>query len=274
VSVVRKALGHVKAGHTGTLDPQAEGVLPICVGKATKIADYIGGDKCYRAVIQLGITTDTCDLTGKILEAKTVLAGRDALEEAARTFLGKSMQTPPMYSAVKIGGKKLYELARAGQTVERAPREINITQINIIEYNPETHTAVMDVACSKGTYIRSLCSDIGGALNCGACMGGLVRTRSGPFVSEAGVTLGTLREYAQAGRVNELLHSIEEVLKYKFVAVPAGEESRVINGGYFRVNGEGVHDGGLVFAAANGITAGIYVRDGDWYKPRVMLIGD
>jgi len=274
VSVVRKALGYVKAGHTGTLDPEAEGVLPVCVGKATKIADYIGGGKQYRAGIKLGIITDTDDLTGRILEERPVNADRNALESAARQFMGKSMQTPPMYSAVKIGGKKLYELARAGKTADRVPREINIPQIRIMEYDPETHTAVMEVACSKGTYIRSLCSDIGRVLGCGACMGALTRTRSGPFTLDGSITPDILREYITAGRIHEILYTIEEVLKYKTVAVPARDEKRVINGGSFHISDEDAQDGSLVFAAVNGITAGIYVRDGDWYKPRVMLIGE
>jgi len=273
VSVVRKVLGHVKAGHTGTLDPQAEGVLPVCIGKATKIADYIDGGKSYRAELILGVTTDTDDMTGKILTESMVNVSGAALENAALSFLGRSMQTPPMYSAIKIGGKKLYELARAGKTADRKPREIELSQIDILEYDPETHMAVMDVDCSKGTYIRSLCADIGRALGCGGCMGGLTRTRSGPFMVKDSITLDALREYTAAGRTGELLHSIEEVLKYKTVCAPAADEKRVLNGGSFCVGPEGVQDGDLVFVKVNGVTVGIFKQEEDWYKPCVMLIG-
>ena len=274
VSVVRKALGYVKAGHAGTLDPQAEGVLPVCVGRASKIADYIGGDKCYRARLVLGITTDTDDLTGRILTENPVNTNRTGLENAAKSFLGKTLQTPPMYSAIKVNGKKLYELARAGKTAERTPRGIEISSIEIIEYNDETHTAVMDIACSKGTYIRSLCADIGRALGCGGCMGGLIRTRSGPFISEDSITLDTLRTLTAAGRINDVLYPIEAVLKYETVHAPAADVKRIVNGGSFRAGGGGVREGGLVFVEADGVISGIFIREGDWYKPRVMLTGE
>ena len=271
VSVLRKALGYVKAGHAGTLDPQAEGVLPICIGKATKIVDYIGGGKDYRAELKLGVTTDTDDLTGKILSESPVSVSKHDVENAANMFLGITMQTPPMYSAVKVGGKKLYELARSGKTADRAAREINISRIDIVEYSQETHTVIMDVTCSKGTYIRSLCADIGRVLNCGGCMGALTRTRSGPFTVKDSVTLEALRQFTAAGRINEVLYPIEEVLKYPTVNAPSAVEKRIINGGSFCAGAEGVQEGGLVFAAVNGVTAGIYIREGDWYKPRVML---
>ena len=274
VSVVRKILGPIKAGHTGTLDPQAEGVLPVCVGKATKIADYIRGEKEYRAELKLGVTTDTDDLTGKILSESPVSVSRDCLENTARAFMGVSLQTPPMYSAVKVGGKKLYELARAGKTTDRTPREIYISRIELLEYNSETHTAVMDVACSKGTYIRSLCADIGRTLHYGGCMGTLLRTRSGSFFVKDSVTLETLREFFAAGRVNELLYSIEQTLGYDTVRAPASGEKHILNGASFPINGGGVREGELVFVEVNGLTAGIYMREGDWYKPRVMLIGE
>jgi len=273
VSVVRKILGRVKAGHTGTLDPQAEGVLPVCVGRATKIADYIGGEKRYRAELVLGVTTDTDDLTGKVLTESPVDIGMGLLEETALSFLGKSMQTPPMYSAIKIGGKKLYELARAGKTADRAPREINIFLISVKGYDETAHTAILDVECSKGTYIRSLCADIGRALGCGGCMGGLARTRSGPFLIENSVTLGKLGAYAEAGRIYELLHPIEDVLKYRAVSAPAGYEKQIVNGAPFRASDGGAGGGELVFVYVNGSNIGVYAREGDWYKPRVMLNG-
>ncbi|MDR1559318.1 MAG: tRNA pseudouridine(55) synthase TruB [Clostridiales bacterium] len=278
VSVVRKILGRVKAGHTGTLDPDAEGVLPVCVGKATKIADYIGGGKSYRAGLRLGVTTDTDDLTGKILTENHVVTDLITLKNAASQFLGETFQIPPMYSAIKVGGKKLYELARAGKTADRAPRKVSISRIDIVEYNPETFTAVMDVDCSKGTYIRSLCADIGRALGRGGCMSSLIRTRSGPFRLSASVTLDQLREYAAENRVNEILTPIETVLPYKTIEAPLYLEKSVINGNPIRVsvceNGSGASEDDLIFLTLGGNTAGVYQRAGEFFKPRVMLTGE
>jgi tRNA pseudouridine55 synthase len=276
VSVARKILGRVRAGHIGTLDPQAEGVLPICVGKATKIADYIGGGKSYRAELKLGVTTDTDDLTGKILTESHEGVDLAALEHTVSRFLGETYQIPPMYSAVKAGGKKLYELARAGKTVDRAPRKINISRIDIITYNAETGMAIMDVDCSKGTYIRSLCADIGRVTRLGGCMGSLIRTRSGPFDISASVTLGRLREYAAGSMLNEILIPIEAVLSYKTIEAPPHLGKLVTNGNPIRVcEGESdAREGDLIFLSLGGKTAGVYERVGEFFKPRVMLTGE
>jgi len=276
VSVVRKALS-CKTGHAGTLDPQAVGVLPVLIGKATKIADYIGCAKRYQAGLQLGVTTDTDDLTGKVLTEIPVNAGMESIKNTVRTFLGETLQAPPMYSAVKIGGKKLYELARAGKVVERAPRPVNISQIDVIDYNPDTHMAIIDVTCSRGTYIRSLCADIGRALNCGGCMGELVRTLSGPFCISNSITLGRLKEYIADNRVNEIVAPIESVLKYKMISAQF-QEKLIANGNPVLVsaceNGYEVSDGEYAFLTLNGITAGLYVRAGDVFRLRVMLYGE
>jgi len=275
--VVRKACGQ-KAGHTGTLDPQAVGVLPICIGRATKIADYIGGVKRYRAGLKLGLTTDTDDLTGRILEESPVNVNIDMLRKTVLAFLGETRQTPPMYSAVKIGGKKLYEFARAGKTVERAPRTVNISQIDIIEYNPSSNTAVIDVTCSKGTYIRSLCADIGQALSCGACMGDLVRIQSGPFHISESITLESFMEYINDNQLGKILTPIEDVLPYNTVDAPLSEETRIINGNPICVNncknGKNTPEGDMIFLKLNGSSAGIYKRAGNVFIPRVMLTGN
>ena len=277
VSVVRKLCGQ-KAGHTGTLDPQAEGVLPVCIGKATKIADYIDGQKCYRAELKLGITTDTDDLTGEILSESPVNVSLDTLKNTALQFLGDTLQIPPMYSAVKIGGKKLYELARAGKTAERTPRTISISKISILKYDPDTSTAIMDITCSKGTYIRTLCSDIGRVLNCGGCMGDLVRTQSGPFHIEGSVTLGRLKEYSDENQIGKLVIPIGDILPYNTVNADLAQEKRLINGSPICVkdcvNGIGTIEGELVFLSLLNKNIGIYVREGDVFKPRVMLTGD
>ncbi|MBE7021408.1 MAG: tRNA pseudouridine(55) synthase TruB [Ruminococcaceae bacterium] len=182
VNIVRRALKIKRVGHTGTLDPMATGVLPICIGKATKIADYISlGDKEYIAEFKLGIKTDTLDITGAVLEKNDVFATEEEIREAINSFKGKIMQTPPMYSAKKVKGKKLYELAREGIEINREPVEIEIKELEILEIKTEEKLISIRVLCSKGTYIRSLIDDIGNKLGVGAAMTALQRTKSGMF---------------------------------------------------------------------------------------------
>ena len=184
VAKLRGIVGQKKIGHTGTLDPDATGVLPVCLGKATKLCDLLTDkDKTYEAVMLLGMTTDTQDVTGRILEEKsTETLTADKVREVIESFIGDYDQIPPMYSALKVNGKKLYELAREGKVVERKARPVKILDIRIIEMNlPRVR---MEVSCSKGTYIRTLCHDIGEQLGCGGCMESLIRTR---------VSINTLR---------------------------------------------------------------------------------
>lgn len=190
---VRKILGIKKVGHTGTLDPEACGVLPVCVGKGTKLAGFItDANKEYKAVIRLGITTDTQDATGKVLSQTTPQVTVEKFESAVKSLVGEIYQLPPMYSAIKINGKKLYTLARKGVEVEREPRKINIYDIQISGFDGET--AELLIKCSKGTYIRTICHDIGQILGCGAIMQSLERTASGQFKSSESVTLEKFAE--------------------------------------------------------------------------------
>ncbi len=195
--VVAKARGILKMkriGHTGTLDPQAEGVLPICVGMATKASELLTSeDKTYVATVALGVTTTTEDATGDILEEKPVNVTQEQIKQAVALFVGPIMQTPPMYSALKVNGKKLYELAREGITVERKSRAITIYESNILEYLSPTEF-VLEVKCSKGSYIRTLCKDIGEALGTGAHMKALQRTKVGNFDLTTSITLSQLQE--------------------------------------------------------------------------------
>jgi len=214
VAIVRK-LTRGKVGHTGTLDPQAEGVLPICLGRATKLADMITGqEKAYVAEVMLGITTDTGDMTGQVLSRLPVSFDEAAISKVIEGFLGPQMQVPPMYSALKVGGKKLYELARKGQTVERKPRAVNIKDIRVVESRPGENSFTIDVTCSKGTYIRSLCMDIGEALGTGAAMGALLRTRSGAFCVDTAVRIADIRKAAEDGGLSGLLLPVEDVLRF------------------------------------------------------------
>jgi tRNA pseudouridine55 synthase len=212
VAVVRKTLNYAKVGHTGTLDPEAEGVLPICIGKATKIAEYLTCEtKRYEAEVTLGITTTTEDHTGEIVEQNDVNFDTESIQKAVASFIGDYLQTPPMYSAIKVGGKKLYELAREGKTVERKSRKITIFDIHILEYLPPNKIKI-DVICSKGTYIRTLCVDIGQKLGCGAHMSALLRTQSGKFLLKDSITLDQLKSYRQDNKLEDILLSMDKAL--------------------------------------------------------------
>lgn len=199
VAKLRGILHQKKIGHTGTLDPMAEGVLPVCCGKATKVCGLLTDkDKSYHAVCRLGIETDTQDTTGKILRKCSIkgITGKDIIS-CVKQFQGEIMQVPPMYSALKVNGKKLYELAREGKTVERKPRPITISSIEITDIDLDRGVFSMDVECSKGTYIRTLCHDIGISLGVLAAMEKLVRTRVSIFKIEDAITLSTVQQAAQ-----------------------------------------------------------------------------
>ncbi len=211
VAVVRKIINQKKVGHTGTLDPEAEGVLPICIGKATKAADYVANNqKRYTATATFGITTTTQDHTGEILDQKPVHFCEQDIFKVVKSFEGLYMQMPPMYSALKVQGKKLYELARQGKTVERNPRPITIYELQITKFLPPNRIEI-DVVCSKGTYIRTLCADIGDKLGYGAHMSSLVRTQVGAFTLQQSITLEQLKSYIEQEKSKEILHPIDQV---------------------------------------------------------------
>lgn len=213
VARMRGICGQKKIGHTGTLDPDAEGVLPVCLGKATKVCDMLtDSDKVYRAVMQLGIETDTQDLTGTVLSACEVpVLTEPEIRDVIRTFQGEIMQVPPMYSALKVNGKKLCDLARAGVTVERKARPVTIYKIQV--ENIALPYVTMTVSCSKGTYIRTLCHDIGQKLGCGAAMKSLVRLQAAGYRMEDAYKLDTLQEYKEAGTLKDVVTPIEHVFE-------------------------------------------------------------
>ena len=211
VAKMRGILGQKKIGHTGTLDPAAEGVLPVCAGKGTRLCDMLTDhDKTYRATLLLGVVTDTEDTTGTVLEEKnTDHLTEEAVCEAILSFVGDYDQIPPMYSALKVDGKKLYELAREGKVIERKARPVKIHEIVIESVNlPEV---VMSVSCSKGTYIRTLCNDIGAKLGVGGCMKDLLRTKVGRFLLEDTLKLSDLQKLKDEGRLAEAVYPLEEV---------------------------------------------------------------
>lgn len=211
VAKLRGIVGQKKIGHTGTLDPDATGVLPVCLGKATKLCDLLTDkDKTYEAVLLLGRITDTQDASGEILaEKSTHELTEEMVKEAVMGFVGDYEQIPPMYSALKVNGKKLYELAREGKTIERKARSVKILEIRILEMDlPRVR---MEVSCSKGTYIRTLCHDIGEKLGCGGCMESLIRTRVSSFRIADAKTLGEIEKLKQDGKLNEILVPIDEM---------------------------------------------------------------
>ena len=236
VAKMRGILGQRKVGHTGTLDPDAEGVLPVCAGKGTRLCDMLTDhDKTYRATMLLGVVTDTQDTTGKILaEEATDHLTEEQVREAILSFVGDYDQIPPMYSALKVDGKKLYELAREGKVIERKARPVTIHEIVIESMNlPEV---VMTVSCSKGTYIRTLCNDIGEKLGVGGCMKELLRTKVGRFLLEDTLRLSDLQKLKEEGRLNEAVFPVESVFA-EYREIRASEEvldKLVRNGNPFR----------------------------------------
>lgn len=212
VAKLRGILKQKKIGHTGTLDPDATGVLPVCLGRATKVCEYLTDrSKTYEARVRLGVVTDTQDLAGQVLEEHPVRVTGEELAEAVSGFVGEVWQTPPMYSAVKVNGKRLYELARQGLEVERKKRKITVYSCSISDFTPEDNTFAMEVHCSKGTYIRTLCHDIGERLACGAAMASLVRTRSGIFSLEEALTLSEIEQKVQDGTLDEAVMPIDAI---------------------------------------------------------------
>jgi len=227
VMAVRRKFKGVKVGHTGTLDPMAVGVLPICLGKATRITEYLlMGNKKYRCEMTLGIETDTQDIWGSITNEIKVEVDEPQIIKTVKSFTGKILQKPPIYSAVKVNGKRLYEYARKGVDVERESRNVEIYDITILSICE--NKLMFDVSCSKGTYIRTLCHDIGEKLGCGAVMSFLERTASGPFVVESTVTL----EELEALPVEQYLLPMDYPLGFMGKAVLLSDDSfqKAING--------------------------------------------
>lgn len=236
VARLRRIVGQKKIGHTGTLDPEAEGVLPVCLGKATKLCDLLTDkDKTYEAVLLLGISTDTQDTTGKILEEKNTADLREeAVREVVLSFEGEYDQIPPMFSALKVGGKKLYELARDGKEVERKPRHVQIYRIRILQIDlPRVR---MEVTCSKGTYIRTLCPDIGEKLGCGGCMESLLRTRVERFGVAESLRISEVEQLMDEGTLQEHMIKVDEMFPdYQKVYLTPEASAAVRNGNSFRL---------------------------------------
>lgn len=232
VAVVRRVIGVKRVGHTGTLDPMATGVLPVCVGTAARINEYLDYDtKTYDCVMKLGIITDTLDIWGEVLEERPVPDMDEAvIAETIMGFTGEISQIPPKYSALKVAGKKLYEYARAGQEVEIKPRKINIKHISVNNIDLENKEISFTVECSKGTYIRSLCADIGEKLGCGACMSGLVRTKTGVFTLDDTVDIETVKKMSREELVSKLFPTDYPLVQFGRVELSANRAKDFVNG--------------------------------------------
>jgi tRNA pseudouridine55 synthase len=243
VAKLRGILHQKKIGHTGTLDPDAVGVLPVCLGKATKVCDLLTQkDKVYEAEMLLGTVTDTQDITGTVLSRKeTEGLTREMVLEAVTSFVGEYDQVPPMYSALKVQGKKLYELARAGIEVEREPRRVQIFGMDDIEICLEEKTVRFRVSCSKGTYIRTLCQDIGEKLGCGACMKSLKRTRVSVFPIEEAHTLAQIEQMVQEDTINEVLIAVDSMFPDypKVIIKDVDKEKLLLNGNPLKLPKQG-----------------------------------
>lgn len=234
VAKLRGITGQRKIGHTGTLDPDAAGVLPVCLGRGTKLCDLLTEkDKVYEAVLLLGIETDTQDITGAVLHKKSTEELKESqVREAIQAFVGDYDQIPPMYSALKVGGKKLCDLAREGKMVERKARRIHIFEIEILELLlPRVR---MRIRCSKGTYIRTLCHDIGQKLSCGGCMEELTRIESGQFEIRDAYTLKQIEDFRDAGILNEIVLPVDQMFPdYSKMAIKPDYEKLAYNGNPF-----------------------------------------
>ena len=219
-----------RVGHGGTLDPMATGVLPIFIGRATRAAEFLeSAEKEYVAGLRLGVVTDTQDTSGNILETHPVAVTREEVQAALRQFLGPIEQIPPMYSAIKINGQKLYELARRGQEVERKPRSITIHELELLEGADADY--LLRVRCSKGTYVRTLCHDLGRALGCGGCMSSLRRTRAGSFTLSQAVTMQQVLNFAVEQAPQALLMPVDAVFSmHPPLIVTMGQAAKLKNG--------------------------------------------
>ncbi|MBA2681313.1 MAG: tRNA pseudouridine(55) synthase TruB [Ktedonobacteraceae bacterium] len=234
VARARKILKQKRIGHTGTLDPLASGVLPLCIGQATRVAEYLSeSGKAYQAEITFGVTTDTYDAEGTVLSAKDTSAlSHEQIEEMLPAFLGHQMQQPPRYSAIKIQGQPAYKLARAGEEVSLALRSIEITQLHVLAWNSPRLSLAIE--CSKGTYIRSLANDLGNISGYGAHLSALIRTRSGPFSLKDSISLEQLAESVEQEEVAKYLFPADSALQnYPAFHLDAGTAQSVLHGNPF-----------------------------------------
>lgn len=279
VAKLRGICGQKKIGHTGTLDPAATGVLPVCLGSGTKLCDMLTDrDKEYVAELLLGVETDTQDTTGSVLRESPVTVTEEEVSRACLSFLGDYDQIPPMYSALKVDGKKLYELARAGKEVERKARRVRILELEILEMR--LPVVKLRVVCSKGTYIRTLCSDIGQKLGCGGAMQSLQRTKAGRFRLEDALTLGELQQLKDSGELERVVQPVDSLFEETPALHVTAEAARLLENGnallpvQFAETVTPEPERWVRVYRPDGRFAGIYAYEEQkrWYRPVKMFL--
>lgn len=279
VAKLRGICGQRKIGHTGTLDPAATGVLPVCLGSGTRLCDMLTDkDKEYVAELLLGVETDTQDTTGSVLRESPVTAGEEEVRGACLSFLGDYDQIPPMYSALKVDGKKLYELARAGKEVERKARRVRILELEILELR--LPVVKLRVVCSKGTYIRTLCADIGRKLGCGGAMQSLQRTKVGRFRLEDALTLGELQQLKDSGELERVVQPVDSVFEESPSLYVTEEAARLLENGNALLPAQFTEtvipepERWVKVYRPDGRFAGIYAYEEQrrWYRPVKMFL--
>lgn len=279
VAKLRGICGQKKIGHTGTLDPAATGVLPVCLGSGTKLCDMLTDrDKEYVAELLLGAETDTQDTTGSVLRKSPVTVTEEEVSRACLSFLGDYDQIPPMYSALKVDGKKLYELARAGKEVERKARRVRILELEILEMR--LPVVKLRVVCSKGTYIRTLCSDIGQKLGCGGAMQSLQRTKAGRFRLEDALTLGDLQQLKDSGELERVVQPVDSLFEETPALHVTAEAARLLENGnallpvQFAETVTPEPERWVRVYRPDGRFAGIYAYEEQkrWYRPVKMFL--
>lgn len=271
VAKARRAFGIKKIGHAGTLDPLADGVLVLCLGSATRLSEYVmQSTKCYRARVRLGVVTDTYDAEGRVLrERNAAHITRDDVARALAGFIGEIEQVPPMYSAIKQGGRKLYELARAGEEVERRPRRVRIDALAIMDWSSPLFT--LDVTCSAGTYIRSLAYDLGERLGVGAHLAGLTRTASGTFTLNRAVALDTL--LSSDDRTQYIIAPQAALADWPTVRLDTAAVEHVRHGRAISADDDG--RSGLAFAySPDGELVAIVQKDGGLWRPHKVFLNE
>ena len=267
VAKLRRVTKIKQIGHTGTLDPFASGVLPVCIGKATRLIEFLNDDKEYIATVQFGKNTDTYDIEGNITAEFDTKVTRDEILSALKTFEGEISQMPPIYSAIKVNGKKLYDYAREGKNVEIKPRNVKIYKIELLDFDENNQIAKILVNCSKGTYIRSIAFDLGAKLNCGGYLANLVRTKAGMFGIENSVKLEDL---SSCEIVGQNLVNPQDVIDLPKVEISDFEHKKVIQGQVLE-NKSALGNGFVILIYNNKIDAAAIV-DGDKIKVKKVFV--
>lgn len=267
IAILRKITGIRQIGHGGTLDPFATGVLPVCIGKATKLIEYLDDDKEYIAAIKFGADTDTYDLEGQITKTYDKKISKEELLFVLKDFDGEIEQFPPKYSAIKVNGRKLYEYARKGQQVEIKPRKVFISEIKLLDFDEKNQNAKILIGCSKGTYIRSVAYDIGQKLNCGGHLIALERTKAGRFCVKDAVKLDGIKDITD---VEKNLINPLDILPQEKYELNLAEKERVIHGMPIEYIGCGLTDN-IVFLVCSGKMVGVGLTDGNKIKVKKVF---